>query len=465
MSAKRYHTHEGYYEGVAFVYNSGAFEPARRSPFFDRDVPAMHQTRFPEPRQREILTVSDVVERLRWLVEREFRDVWIGGEVTNLQVSRAGHCYFTLKDAEAQIRAVCFRMQFQYLRFKPENGSEVRVRGGVSVYTARGDLQVIVDIVEPAGRGSLQAAFEKLKARLEQEGLFGAETKQRIPLLPSRVGIITSSSGAALHDLLRALKRRNDQVDLLIAPVQVQGRSAAIEISEAIRVLNQKPDLDVLIVARGGGSIEDLWAFNEEIVARAIFHSRIPVISAVGHETDFTICDFVADVRAATPSAAAEIVSAARQDLAQRNDDLANRLRTGIYLLLERKRGQLQRTISSPHFVSARERVHRWSGQLQQLRARLLGSLPGRLPLLRKHLDQVDQALALRAEFYLSAQRKTIESLERQLGAYSPLAVLHRGYAIVSRLDGQIVRDPQVLQRDERLRVRVESGEFGVRRE
>ena len=425
----------------------------------------MRKTRFPEPRQREILTVSDVVGRLRWLVEKEFRDVWICGEVTNLQVSRAGHCYFTLKDSEAQIRAVCFRMQFQYLRFRPEDGFEVRVRGGVSVYTPRGDLQVIVDIVEPVGRGSLQVAFEKLKGRLEQEGLFDTAIKQRIPLLPSRIGIITSSSGAALHDLLRVLKRRNDQVDLLIAPVQVQGRSAAVEISEAIRALNQKPDIDVLIVARGGGSIEDLWAFNEEIVARAIFHSRIPVISAVGHETDFTIADFVADVRAATPSAAAEIVSTARQDLAQRNDDLVNRLTTSIYLLVERKRGQLQRTISSPHFVSARERVQKWGGQLQELRARLLGSLPQRVPVLRKHLDQVEQALGLRAEFYLSAQRKTIESILRQLDAYSPLAVLRRGYAIVSRLDGQIVRDPERLQQNEELRVRVERGEFSVRRE
>ena len=425
----------------------------------------MRKTRIPEPRQREILTVSDVVGRLRWLVEKEFRDIWICGEVTNLQVSRAGHCYFTLKDSEARIRAVCFRMQFQYLRFKPEDGFEVRVRGGVSVYTPRGDLQVIVDIVEPAGRGSLQVAFEKLKGRLEQEGLFDTAIKQRIPLLPSRIGIITSSSGVALHDLLRVLKRRNDQVDLLIAPVQVQGRSAAVEISEAIRALNQKPDLDVLIVARGGGSIEDLWAFNEEIVARAIFHSRIPVISAVGHETDFTIADFVADVRAATPSAAAEIVSAARQDLAQRNDDLVNRLTTSISLLVERKRGQLQRTISSPHFVSARVRVQKWGGELQELRARLLGSLPQRVPVLQKHLDQVEQALGLRAEFYLSAQRKTIESIDRQLDAYSPLAVLRRGYAIVSRLDGQIVRDPERLQQNEELRVRVERGEFSVRRE
>ncbi len=425
----------------------------------------MRETRFPEPRQREILTVSDVVGRLRWLVEKEFRDVWICGEVTNLQVSRAGHCYFTLKDSEAQIRAVCFRMQFQYQRCKPEEGSEVRVRGGVSVYTARGDLQVIVDIVEPAGRGSLQVAFERLKERLEQEGLFDPAIKQRIPLLPSRIGIITSSSGAALHDLLRVLKRRNDQVDVLIAPVQVQGRSAALEISEAIRVLNQKPDLDVLIVARGGGSIEDLWAFNEEMVARAIFHSQIPVISAVGHETDFTIADFVADVRASTPSAAAEIVSAARQDLAQRNDDFVRRLTTSIYLLLERKRGLLQRTISSPHFVSARERAQKWGGRLQELRARLLGSVPQQVPVLRKHLDQVEQTLLLRAEFYVSAQRKTIESIERQLDAYSPLAVLHRGYAIVSRLDGQIVRDPERLQQGEELRIRVERGEFNVRRE
>ena len=424
----------------------------------------MLETRFPEPRKREILTVSDVVGRLRWVVEKEFRDVWICGEVTNLQVSEAGHCYFTLKDAQAQVRAVCFRMQFQYLRFKPEDGSEVRVRGGVSVYTPRGDLQVIVDIVEPAGPGSLQVAFERLKERLEQEGLFDPAVKQRIPLLPSRIGIITSSSGAALHDLLRGLKRRNEQVDLLIAPVRVQGRPAAVEISEAIRALNQKPDIDVLIVARGGGSIEDLWAFNEEIVARAIFHSRIPVISAVGHETDFTIADFVADVRAATPSVAAEIVSAARQDLAQRHDDLVNRLTTSMYLLVERKRGQLQRTVSSPHFVSARERVQKWGGELQEMCARLLGSLPQRLPVLRKNLDQVEQALGLRAEFYLSAQQKAIESINRQLDAYSPLAVLQRGYAIVSRLDGRIVRDPEPLQENEKLKVRVERGEFSVRR-
>ena len=424
----------------------------------------MLETRFPEPRKREILTVSDVVGRLRWVVEKEFRDVWICGEVTNLQVSQAGHCYFTLKDAQAQVRAVCFRMQFQYLRFKPEDGSEVRVRGGVSVYTPRGDLQVIVDIVEPAGPGSLQVAFERLKERLEQEGLFDPAVKQRIPLLPSRIGIITSSSGAALHDLLRGLKRRNEQVDLLIAPVRVQGRPAAVEISEAIRALNQKPDIDVLIVARGGGSIEDLWAFNEEIVARAIFHSRIPVISAVGHETDFTIADFVADVRAATPSVAAEIVSAARQDLAQRHDDLVNRLTTSMYLLVERKRGQLQRTVSSPHFVSARERVQKWGGELQEMCARLLGSLPQRLPVLRKNLDQVEQALGLRAEFYLSAQQKAIESINRQLDAYSPLAVLQRGYAIVSRLDGRIVRDPEPLQENEKLKVRVERGEFSVRR-
>ena len=436
---------------------------ASESPF-GRDVSAMLDSRFPKPQKREILTVSHIVGRLRWLVEKEFRDVWICGEVTNLQVSRAGHCYFTLKDAEAQVRAVCFRTQFQYLRFKPEDGSEVRVRGGVSVYTPRGDLQVIVDIVEPAGRGSLQVAFEKLKKRLEQEGLFDPAIKQKIPLLPSRIGIVTSSTGAALHDLLRGLKRRNDQVDVLIAPVQVQGRSAAGEISEAIRALNQKSDIDVLILARGGGSIEDLWAFNEEVVARAIFHSSIPIISAVGHETDFTIADLVADVRAATPSVAAEIVSAARQDLAQRHDDLMNRLTTSMYLLVERKRGQLQRTVSSPHFVGARERVQKWHGELQEMRARLLGSLPQRLPVLRKNLDQVEQALGLRAEFYLSAQQKAIESINRQLDAYSPLAVLQRGYAIVSRLDGRIVRDPERLHENEKLKVRVERGEFSVRR-
>ncbi len=416
-------------------------------------------------RQRDIFTVSEIVARLRWLVDKEFRDIWIQGEVSNLQVSRAGHCYFTLKDSETQIRAVCFKMQYQYLRFRPEEGLEIRVRGGVSVYPARGDLQVIVDIVEPAGRGSLQVAFEKLKQRLEKEGLFDPETKQSIPLFPSRIGLITSTSGAALHDILRVLKRRNDRVDLLIAPAQVQGRSAALEISEAIRSLHKESDIDVLIVARGGGSNEDLQAFNEEIVARAIFHSEIPVITAIGHETDFTIADFVADERAPTPSAAAEIVSAARRDLVQRHDDLVNRLTTCVYLLLERKRRQLRQLTSSPYFVSARQRVQQWAGELQALRARLHGSLPSQLPVLKKNRDQLEQSLLLRAEFYLSSLGKTIEGIDQQLAAYSPLSVLHRGYAVVSRLDGRIVRDPEALQESERLRIRVERGDFTVRRD
>ncbi len=425
----------------------------------------MHETGGSHLQQREVFTVSEIVTRLRWLVEKEFRDVWIRGEVTNLQVSRAGHCYFTLKDSETRIRAVCFKMQYQYLRVRPEEGLEIRVRGVVSVYPARGDLQVIVETVEPAGRGALQVAFEKLKERLEKEGLFDSEAKQRIPLFPSRIGLITSLSGAALQDILRVLKRRNDRVNLLIAPVQVQGKTAASEISQAIRALHRAAGIDVLIVARGGGSIEDLWAFNEEIVARAIFHSEIPVISAIGHETDFTIADFVADVRAPTPSTAAEIVSASRRDLVQRHDDLVNRLTTSVYLLLERKRGQLQQLISSPHFVSASQRVQRWTGELQALRTRLYGSLPLHLPILQKNIEQLEQALCLRSGFYLSVLGKAMEGINQQLAAYSPLAVLHRGYAIVSHLDGRIVRDSDAPQGGEELTVRVAQGEFNVRRD
>ena len=424
----------------------------------------MQETGDAHLRQREVFTVSEIVTRLRWLVEKDFRDVWIRGEVTNLQVSRAGHCYFTLKDAETRIRAVCFKMQYQYLRFRPKEGLEIRVRGAVSLYPARGDLQVIVEIVEPAGRGSLQVAFEELKERLKKEGLFDSEAKQKIPLFPSRIGLITSLSGAALQDILRVLNRRNDRLNLLIVPVQVQGKSAALEISQAIRALHREPGIDALIVARGGGPIEDLWAFNEEIVARAIFYSEIPVLSAIGHETDVTIADFVADLRAPTPSAAAEIVSASRQDLVQRHDGLVTRLTTSAYLLLERKRGQLQQLTSSPHFVSSSQRVQRWAGELQALRTRLYGSLPLHLPVLQKKIEQLEQALRLRAEFYLSVLGKAMEGIYQQLAAYSPLAVLHRGYAIVSHVDGRIVRDSNAPHEGEELTVRVARGEFNVRR-
>ena len=412
--------------------------------------------------QRDIFTVSEIVSHLRFLVEKEFRDVWICGEVTNLQVSRSGHCYFTLKDSETQIRAVCFKMKYQYLRFKPEEGMEIRIRGVVSIYSARGDLQVIVGVVEPAGKGALQVAFEQLKERLKKEGLFDERLKQRIPLFPHRIGLVTSTSGAALHDILRVLKRRNDGLDLLIAPVQVQGKTAAIEIAQAIKELNQQNDIDVLILARGGGSIEDLWAFNEEIVAREIFNSKIPVISAIGHETDFTISDLVADVRAPTPSVAAEIVSAARQELVQRHDDLVRRLTTSSYLLIERKRGQLQKLLSSPYLMSPSQRVHLWSGEVSAINSRLQRSLPSHLPMLKKKLDQLEQTLCLRAEFYLYALGKVIEGINQQLEAYSPLSVLHRGYAIVSDLGGKIVRNPEGVFKGERLNIRLERGEFTV---
>ena len=331
---------------------------------------------------------------------------------------------------------------------------------------ANGAVRVaLLDTIEPAGMGSLQESFQQLKQKLQAEGLFGQEHKKAIPLLPSRIGVVTSLAGAALQDILRVLKRRNDQIDILIVPVQVQGRGAAAEISQALRRINRRPGIDCVIVGRGGGSLEDLWAFNEEIVGRAIFHSDIPVISAVGHETDFTIADFVADVRAATPSAAAELVSAARQDLLQRNDDLRVRLRQSILFSLQKKQAALHTITSSHAFVSASERLRLWEGELKESRFRLLSLLRTAIPGRSEQLASLSRELLMRTRFLASARRLQLQALDGQLSVCSPMGVLNRGYAIVSSEAGQIIRDPKDTTPGQKMEVRVAQGAFQVRRE
>src|ERR1700686_5381064 len=258
--------------------------------------------------RRTIWSVSDLTGRIRDLLAGEFTDVFVEGEVSNAHAAQSVHLYFTLKDNNSQIRCVCFRTQLARLKFRPEDGLHVTVRGSISVYEARGEYQIYVENIDPVGLGALQLAFEQLKKRLEAEGLFAAERKKPLPMLPSRIGLITPPRGAAVRDVVRILRRRFPNLHLIVFPVRVQGEGAAAEMVKALRVFNQKKLVDVLILARGGGSMEDLWAFNEEPLARAIVASEIPVISGVGHETDFTIADFVADVRASTPSAAAELV-------------------------------------------------------------------------------------------------------------------------------------------------------------
>ena len=332
----------------------------------------MTQLPFPLPPEdlmprRRLWTVSDLNEKVRVVLESALQEVWVEGEISNFRPAQSGHLYFTLKDSRAQIRCVCFRDQARGLKFRPEDGLQVTVRGSLGVYAARGEYQIYVESIEPMGLGALQLAFDQLKERLSQEGLFASAGKKPLPAVPRRIGVITSPTGAAIRDILHVLARRFASAHVQLYPVKVQGDGAAREIVEALRYFNIWESVDVLIVARGGGSLEDLWAFNEEIVARAISDSRIPVITGVGHETDFTIADFVADVRAPTPSAAAEIVIRTRQEfeqqIAEAHRGLVRRMQ---YLLsewrhrvrdLETHRGFRQSEVLNPPAAAASGRL------------------------------------------------------------------------------------------------------------
>jgi exodeoxyribonuclease VII large subunit len=412
--------------------------------------------------QRSILTVSELNRETRRLLETAFPLVWVEGELSNLTQARSGHLYFTLKDRDAAVQAAMFRNRNMHLDFPPEEGMQVLVRAKVSLYEPRGNFQIIVEHMEQAGAGALQRAFEALKQRLAEEGLFDPANKKPLPSLPKRIGVVTSPTGAAIRDILTVLKRRFPAIPVVLYPVQVQGEGAARQIAQAIHTANLRRECDVLIVGRGGGSIEDLWAFNEELVARAIYASELPVVSAVGHEIDFTIADFVADYRAPTPSAAAEALSPDRLDYLARLGQLQGRLDNAIH-------GKLQRLDERLHHLSRRmrhpgQRLQELAQRIDELEARLLQAQrrihqhhATRLAHLSQRLRQNSPALSigrgqeriaqLQARLHTAIhhdqelRQRRLQSLVRALDAVSPLAVLGRGYAIVSRSeDGKIVR-------------------------
>ncbi len=416
---------------------------------------------------RKILTVSRLTALIRGLLEENFEHVWVEGEISNLAMPVSGHLYFTLKDAGAQLRCVMFRASARALKFKPKDGMGLVVRGRVSVFEPRGEYQLIVEYLEPQGIGALQLAFAQLKERLAGEGLFAEAHKKPIPKLPQRIGVVTSATGAAIHDILNVLERRFANVEVLIYPVKVQGEGAAREIAQAVKDFNRYGNIDVLIVGRGGGSMEDLWPFNEEVVARAIYHSRIPVISAVGHEVDFTIADFVADLRAPTPSAAAELVVKSKTELAAGLDALSHRLRQGMRHCLADYRGRVQlftRSLTDPSMLldhlaqridDLSERLnHAWRGELKR-RGDRLAYLKNRLRLSNPALT-AERERELLISLIARGERALHRVLERcreatavnsgKLQVLSPLETLSRGYAIASLLpEGTTVRDSDQL--------------------
>ncbi len=365
-----------------------------------------------------IVTVTQLTSQLKDILENTFPDVWVEGEISNLSIPQSGHAYFTLKDEQSQIRAILFRSSQRFLKFTLQHGIQVICRGRVSVYEPRGEYQLIVDYIEPKGVGALQLAFEQLKGRLEQEGLFEPAHKKPLPLLPRCIGIITSPTGAAIRDILRVIKRRHPKIRILIYPVPVQGADAAPAIVEALRYFNEGQNIDVVIAGRGGGSLEDLWAFNEESVARAIHASRIPVISAVGHETDYTIADFVSDVRAPTPSAAAEIVVKSQESLQESIGLLESRLLRSMRYALDLMRS------------AVRERI------------RLLSDPRRRLEQHAQRVDELLHRIALQLRHHLQRDRVRLGGMMEALEHLNPLGILSRGYSITKKAsDGKILKD------------------------
>ncbi|MFZ3023587.1 exodeoxyribonuclease VII large subunit [Pseudomonas sp.] len=432
---------------------------------------------------REILSVSQLNGRARVLLEDVFAQVWVEGEISNLAKPASGHLYFTLKDSQAQVRCALFRQNAARVRQALRDGLAVKVRGKVSLFEGRGDYQLIVDSVEPAGDGALRLAFEALKGKLSAEGLFSAERKQALPGHPKRIGIISSPTGAVIRDIISVFRRRAPQVQLTLIPTPVQGRDAGVQIIHALQ-LADRHGFDALILARGGGSLEDLWCFNEEPVARAVAACKTPIISAVGHETDVSICDFVADVRAPTPSAAAELLAPDMGDLQQRLHSLQRRLVLRMQDRLGRERLRLEglsRRLRHPG-ERLRQQAQRLDDldmrlrrafeqqlknqqqRLSRLEARLAAQHPGRsLALLRQRLDSLAERLPRAMGEGLKQRRLRLEHQMHTLHAVSPLATLSRGYSILLDERGQAIRQAGQTRPGQRLRAKLAEGELQLR--
>jgi len=438
----------------------------------------------PAPLERRVVTVSQLTASIRGLLESGFGDLWVEGEISNCRLWNTGHLYFTLKDGGAQIKAVMYRSAVRYLKFKAEDGLRVIARGRIGVYEPKGEYQILCDHLQPQGLGALQLAFEQLKKRLQAEGLFDLSRKRPLPALPDKIGIVTSLDGAALRDIIKVLTRRHPNTHLVVRPARVQGEGAAAEIADAVRAIGRVPGVHVVIVGRGGGSVEDLWPFNQEPVARAIAGCPVPVVTAVGHEVDFTIADFVADVRAPTPSAAAEMVIAAKEDFSARLDRQERRLRASMASGLDRRRTHLHVLASrrglagfparlamrGRHTAELTHQLHssilstltRRERELRTLQLRLEArDLGRRLAAIRGRLESATGRLHAgigrrcdRASARLGAAVGRLESL-------SPLAVLGRGYAVCWNEDrSAILRAAASVATGDRVHVTLHDGEL-----
>jgi exodeoxyribonuclease VII large subunit len=390
---------------------------------------------------RRIYSVAELNAAIRSLLDSQFQDVWVAGEISGVKLAASGHYYFTLKDEQSQLRCVCFRASARYLRFKPQDGIAVLARGRIDVYEPRGEYQLLVEALEPRGYGALQLAFEQLKKKLAEEGLFEPSRKRPLPSLPQRIGIVTSLGGAVIRDVLQILERRFPGLHIRIYPAQVQGEGSIEEVTAGLDWFSQSGWPDVVIVARGGGSLEDLWTFNEEAVARAIARSAVPVVSAIGHETDVTIADFVADLRAPTPSAAAELVICTRQQLLDRIGSASGRIDKEMRYRL----------------AGAARRLHELG--IERAASILQRAVGRRL----QRVDEIDYRLRERLRLLVARQRGRLDALAARLSGLSPLGILERGYAIVQDEQGRVVKQAEAAPLKSSLDIRLAQGRLKAR--
>jgi len=452
---------------------------------FSLDLFAPEPPPEPAPSRRRTFTVKELTAEIRSTLAGAFDNIYVAGEISGVKLQPSSHCYFTLKDSGAQIRCVCFKSSYRYLKCKPRDGLAVLVRGRLDVFEARGDYQLLVESIEPQGHGALQLAFEQLKQRLLEEGLFEASRKKPLPRFPERIGIVTSPRGAVISDMLQILARRFPGLHVRLFPALVQGEAAAEEVCRGIQYFNRGGWADLVIVARGGGSLEDLWTFNTEAVARAIAACRVPLVSAIGHETDVTMADFVADLRAPTPSAAAELVICTRQELFENLAALEHR----AIQLLRYRLAMLHRRLDQQGVGRAamllQRAMNRWSQRVDdqdyrlrdrmrfavdvrrktvdQLTGRLRGHDPRpRLERQRALLAKAERALAEHITRRLHGLRRRLDPVEAKLGQLSPLRILDRGYAIVTRPDGALVKVTAEVSSGAPIKVRLSDGTFGA---
>ncbi len=410
--------------------------------------------------QPKIFRVTEITRLIKSVLEEEIGEVWIEGELSNVRRPSSGHCYFTIKDKNAQISAVMFRGHQKGLRFLPENGLAVRVFGQISLYEKSGQYQIIVYKMEQGGLGALQAAFEVLKKKLFEEGLFDHARKKNIPMLPRHIGVVTSPTGAAIRDILNVLSRRFSNLHIVLAPVRVQGSGAADEIAEAINTLNDMGIFDVLIIGRGGGSLEDLWCFNEEVVARAIARSTVPVISAVGHEIDFTISDFTADLRASTPSAAAELAIGNKADFEADLDAFSQRLGSALQQQWLNIRNRFLAASNSYVFQEPRHLVQRVSEQIERLNVQMEHSIRNTMRERHQRVDESNFRMTRQMQEWKRVKKLTIQRLEALLNGMNPLAVLDRGYSITCQGNGRILKSVDNIREREHVHTRLANGMF-----